>query len=201
MKSNPNFSEISKRDYKLVCDALKGNQRAFSQIMTIYRPLINFEIFKMVNNKVIAEDLTLEVFEKAFLKLHQYKSEFAFCTWLFRIATNCGLDYLRKRKRHRHLSIDNPTEVPEHFVNGFQMPGPITPEQELIEKQKRKVMRIMVDKLKPQYRQLVEMHYFKQYSFNEITQELEIPLGTVKNRMFRSRELLYDRLKTYRKFI
>lgn len=198
MKINPNFSDISKRDFQLVIEALSGSQKAYSDILKNYKGLVYFMLIKMVKNKRDAEELTIEVFEKAFIKLHQYKSDYAFCTWLFKIGRNCGLDYLRRKAKERFVSIDNPDEVPDLGSSSFMVSDIQNPEEEYMSQQKEEMMHKVVNKLKPHYRKLVIMHYFKEYTFNEITEQLDIPLGTVKNRMFRSREILAHKLRTYK---
>ncbi len=142
----------------------------------------------MTNNPVDAEDLTIEAFGKAFKHLQQYTLEYAFSTWLFRIAANNCIDYLRKRNRIQYTSEINPGEKNRKgFASNLPSPNP-GPEEIIIAKQKIKLMREVVEKLKPHYRMLVEMRYFRELSYEEIAVELDLPLGTVKAKLFRARD-------------
>src|SRR3954449_8622214 len=98
MEVNPNLSEKAQVDFKLVQLAVKGDQKAYAELMTRYKDSIYFMLLKMVNNRDDADDLTIEAFGKAFKNLHQYTPDFAFSTWLFKIATNNCIDFIRKKK-------------------------------------------------------------------------------------------------------
>jgi len=195
MEVNPNLSDKARYDYDLVQRAVKGDQKSYAELMGRYRDAIYFMLLKMVNNKSDAEDLTIEAFGKAFKNLSQYSPNFAFSTWLFKIASNNCIDFLRK-KRTNIVSIDsannedNENETPIHLKD--EMPDP---EEGLIKQQKAVLMRTVVKKLKPRYRTLIELRYFKEFSYEEIADELDLPLGTVKAQLFRARELLFNTLK------
>src|ERR1700759_3523275 len=98
MEVNANFSENAKNDLQLVMKAREGSQKAYADLMHRYKDSIYFMVLKMVNNKEDANDLTVETFAKAFEKLDKYQPEFAFSTWLFRVATNNCIDFIRKKK-------------------------------------------------------------------------------------------------------
>jgi RNA polymerase sigma-70 factor (ECF subfamily) len=190
MELNPQLSDKAQYDFTLVEAALAGEEKAFAKLMSRYKDAIYFMLLKMVNNKNDAEDLTLEAFGKAFKNLHQYSPNYAFSTWLFKIATNNCIDFLRKR-RGVFVSIENNQE------NGDNDP-PIklrstepNPEEKLIRIQKAFLMRKIVHRLKPRYRILVELRYFREFSYEEIAKELNLPLGTVKAQLFRAREMLF----------
>ncbi len=197
MEISPNLSNKALQDYVLVQQAIKGDERAYAELMGRYRDSIYFMLLKMVNNKVDAEDLTIEAFTKAFKNLSLYSPSFAFSTWLFKIATNNCIDFLRK-KRSDIVSIDAPTSDSDQD-NALPLPfDGLDPEEELIKEQKLVLMRDIVEKLKPRYRMLIELRYFKEYSYEEIASELEIPVGTVKAQLFRARELLFLIMKKSR---
>ena len=189
-------TEKAQRDYYLVTQAISlGDQKAYAQLLNHYRDTLYFMMLKMTNDPVDADDLTIEAFGKAFRNLHQYSSEFAFSTWLFRIAANNCIDFMRKNKRitfinsseeEQNHQVENPHDIASTSLS---------PEEKVIEKQKIKMMREVVEKLKPHYRLLVEMRYFKELSYEEIATQLNLPLGTVKAQLFRARELLYEILK------
>lgn len=195
MEINPNLSEKGKYDLALVNRAVEGDQKAYAELMSRYKDAIYFMLLKMINNKTDAEDLTIEAFGKAFKNLRQYSPNYAFSTWLFKIASNNCIDFLRK-KRANHVSIDSTYSENRDYEPSvhLQDEGP-DPEENLIKEQKAVLMRTVVTKLKPRYRTLVELRYFKEYSYDEIAQELDLPLGTVKAQLFRARELLFNTLK------
>ncbi len=196
MEISPNFSDKAKRDFKIVERAKNGDQKAYADLMGLYKDSIYFMLLKMVNNKRDAEDLTIEAFGKAFKNLHLYTPNFAFSTWLFKIASNSGIDFLRKQKSiQRHISLDQAEEerISESSVNLISS-NP-DPEESMIKKQKSILMHTVVKKLNPLYRKLIELRYFKEYSYLEIAEELNLPLGTVKIRIHRSKELLFNTLK------
>ena len=190
------LSEKAKYDYSLVLKATQNkNQQAFTELMDRYKDSIFFMLLKMVNNKDDADDLTIEAFGKAFNRLNQYTPNYAFSTWLFKIATNNCIDFIRKKKKNV-LSIDNRFENEEgdSLMIELKCQG-LNPEQEAMRAQKIKMMRKVVQRLKPRYQILVELRYFKELSYDEIAKELDLPLGTVKAQLFRAREFLYNIMK------
>ena len=195
-KSLSHLSEKAQKDYELVLRATNNkDQQAFSDLMDKYKDPIYYMLLKMVNNNDDAEDLTLEAFGKAFNRLNQYTPNFAFSTWLFKIATNNCIDFLRKKKKNV-MSVDNrvSNNDGEEYMFEIKSDG-MTPEQIAMNEQKIQLMRQYVKKLKPRYEILVEMRYFKEMSYEEISTELDLPLGTVKAQLFRAREFLYNIMK------
>ena len=195
MELNPQLSDKAQYDFLLVESALSGNEKAFAKLMSRYKDAIYFMLLKMVNNRSDAEDLTLEAFGKAFKNLQQYSPNYAFSTWLFKIATNNCIDFLRKR-RGVYISIEN---NPENGDNDSQVKlrsADPNPEEKLIRIQKAILMRKIVHRLKPRYRLLVELRYFREFSYEEIAKELNLPLGTVKAQLFRAREMLFKMIES-----
>ncbi len=193
MELNPNLSDKAQHDFLLVSKARDGDEKAYAELLGRYRDAIYFMLLKMVNNPSDAEDLTIEAFGKAFKNIAQYTPNFAFSTWLFKIATNNCIDFIRK-KRASTISLDQSADNPDTASVTIPSDTP-DPEASLINDQKIKLLRDVVSKLKPRYRTLVELRYFKEYSYEEISEELDLPLGTVKAQLFRARELLYNILK------
>jgi RNA polymerase sigma-70 factor (ECF subfamily) len=197
MEVTSHLTEKALRDYKLVKRAIEdGDQQAYADLMKNYRDSLYFMLLKMTNNPHDAEDLTIEAFGKAFKKLHQYTPDYAFSTWLFKIASNNCIDFIRKKKKYT-FSMDQTFDEDEE---GTELANKIAsntldPEEELVKQQKIKLMHEVVEKLKPHYRTLIELRYFKEFSYDEIAQELNLPLGTVKAQLFRAREFLYQILK------
>ena len=195
MEVNPNLTEKAQRDYELVRLAVeKGDQLAFTELMGLYRDTIYFMLVKMTGNVDDAEDLTLEAFGKAFKNLSQYTPDYAFSTWLFKIASNNCIDFMRKKKKNV-LANENYEDISDSYhAQKMTSQGP-DPEENLIKAQKIEHMRKIVDKLKPRYKKLIQLRYFEEYSYEEICHELDLPLGTVKAQLFRAREFLYNILK------
>jgi RNA polymerase sigma factor (sigma-70 family) len=195
MELNSQLSDKARYDYRLVESALRGEEKAFAKLMSQYKDAIYFMLLKMVNNKNDAEDLTLEAFGKAFKNLHQYSPNFAFSTWLFKIATNNCIDFLRKR-RGIYISIENNQENGDTEIPIKIQSNEPNPEEKLIRIQKAILMRKIVHKLKPRYRTLVELRYFREFSYDEIAKELNLPLGTVKAQLFRARDMLFKLIES-----
>lgn len=195
MELNSQLSDKAQYDFILVESALTGNEKAFAKLMARYKDAIYFMLLKMVNNKNDAEDLTLEAFGKAFKNLHQYSPNYAFSTWLFKIATNNCIDFLRKR-RGVYVSIENNQENGDNDQPIRLRSQEPNPEEKLIRIQKAILMRRIVHRLKPRYRILVELRYFREFSYEEIAKELNLPLGTVKAQLFRAREMLFKMIES-----
>ena len=196
MEVNPNLTDKALRDYQLVQAAIKqGDQRAYAALMNNYRDSLYFMLLKMTNNPIDADDLTIEAFGKAFKKLEQYTPDYAFSTWLFKIASNNCIDFMRKKKKYTFSMNSSPEgEEGQELANIIPSDTP-DPEEKVMKKEKMGLMREVVEKLKPHYRQLIELRYFKEYSYEEIAKELDLPLGTVKAQLFRAREFISNIMK------
>ncbi len=196
VKINKNLSQRALEDYEFVKQAVAGDQKAYAELMERYRTSIYHMMLKMVNNREDADDLTLEAFGKAFNKLSTYAPKYAFSTWLFKIATNNCIDYIRKKRLHL-LSIDEPVENDgtQSFSNNLKA-STLDPEERFIKQQRVKLMRRVMSKLSHKYRLMIELRYFEELTYDEIAMELDIPLGTVKAQLFRAKEILYSLLQT-----
>jgi RNA polymerase sigma factor (sigma-70 family) len=175
-----------------VCRARdKQDEKAYAELMGKYKDSIFFMMLKMVKNSDDADDLTIEAFGKAFNRIHQYTPDYAFSTWLFRIATNNCIDFIRKKKMVT-FSIDRSFDDGEGGELNIDIKSEtLDPEEKFIRKQKIRIMREIVDQLKPRYKELVVLRYFREFSYEEIAVETDLPLGTVKALLFRAREQLY----------
>jgi RNA polymerase sigma-70 factor (ECF subfamily) len=184
------LSDKAKQDLVLVEEAKKGKQAAYAELMDRYRDSIYFTMLKMVKNTDDADDLTIEAFGKAFNRLEQYSPSFAFSTWLFKIASNNSIDFIRK-KRIQVTSMDSgfSNSDGESIQIDARSTG-LNPEETIIQGQRIDHMRLLVSKLKPKYRELVEKRYFEEMSYEEISEEMNLPLGTVKAQLFRARDFL-----------
>jgi RNA polymerase sigma factor (sigma-70 family) len=198
MEVNPNFSDNAKKDFNLVFKAKIGDQKAYAEIMQRYKDSIYYMALKMVNNKDDAMDLTVETFAKAFENLDKYKPEYAFSTWLFRIATNNSIDFIRK-KRLNVVSLDLLSED-EGGDFYLQVPADgLNPEETSIRKQESEKLKNMVEQLPLRYRTLIVLRYYEELSYEEISQQLGIPIGTVKAQLFRARDLMSNILNRKKK--
>ncbi|MCQ2260339.1 MAG: sigma-70 family RNA polymerase sigma factor [Bacteroidales bacterium] len=192
-------NEKAQRDYKLVLAAREnGDEKAYADLMRLYREPVYNMLKKMIRNDSYADDLTMETFGKAFRNLDTYTPQRAFSTWLFSIACNSGIDYIR----HQHMemvALSNISVAGDDGVYEFPLPSNDTnPEEELIGNQRKAYLREVVRQLKPAYRRVVEMRYFEELSYEEIAEQLQIPLGTVKIRLRRARMILSEIIKTQR---
>jgi RNA polymerase sigma factor (sigma-70 family) len=187
-----NLTEKGKRDLLLINRALaSGDPKAYNELMRLYRDPIYFMLYEKVGDQELAKDLTIEALGKAFRKLHMYTPDYTFSTWLYTVARNNCIDYLRKHKLPT-ISIDKMMLDEDGKRNTFDLKSKDpNPESVMIKKQRIAILRQIVDQLKPKYRDLVKLRYFKELSYEEIAELLEIPLGTVKAQLYRSREQLF----------
>lgn len=190
MEVNSELSEKARKDLLLVEKARKGDDKAFAALLNRYRDSIYYLHLKMVNNPADAEDLTIEAFGKAFKSIATYTPDFAFSTWLFKIATNNCIDFIRKKQMSPAL-LDQMMNEDEDMTANLQSDAP-GPEEILINEQKIKRLREVVEQLKPLYRDLIELRFYREFSYEEIAAELSIPVGTVKARLNRAKHLLHN---------
>jgi RNA polymerase sigma-70 factor (ECF subfamily) len=194
MEINQELSDKAKQDLILVEQARSGNEKAFASLLNRYRDSIYYMLLKMVNNSSDAEDLTIEAFGKAFRNIDSYTPNFAFSTWLFKIATNNCIDFIRKKQSSPSIVDHGQADDMDNYTINIQSDTP-DPEEALIIRQRIANLREIVSQLKPRYRALIELRYFKEYSYEEISAELNLPIGTVKAQLFRAKTLLYNILK------
>ncbi len=179
---------------QLINDALLGDQKAFSAIVKRYREQIYHFILKMVKDGAQAEDLTQETFIKAFRALASFNSQYAFSTWLYKIAANNCIDYFRK-KRLATTSIDTPIQAKDGQLHRDFPDHQEGPESQLISKERTNEIKVAIDTLPEKYRQAIILRHSQDKSYEEIAEKLNLPLGTVKVRIFRAREMLKGKLK------
>lgn len=186
-------TEKAQRDYALVCRAREqGDQRAYADLMRAYKEPLYLMLLKMTNDPTEADDLTIEAFGKAFASLHLYTPTHAFSTWLFSIASNNCVDFIRKKKLQT-VYLDDIRVGSSDEVYEYPIPSEANnPEEAVIKDQRVQMLRDVVRQLKPRYRQLVELRYFEELSYEEISEKLNMPIGTVKVQLFRARDLLHQ---------
>ena len=190
------FSKKALNDFKLIDLAItKNDQNAYSEIMKSYKNSIYFTILKMIKNRDDAEDLTIEAFSKAFKNLHKFKKEFTFSTWLFRIATNNTIDFIRKKKLATtsiHTSLKD--EAGQNIELDIKDSN-LNPNEIAVKNEKKIIVRQLVNKLPEKYQNLVKLRYFEELSYKEIAHKTNSPLGTIKAQLFRARDLLFEIMK------
>ena len=201
MEVNKYLSKKANEDCVLVEASISGDQSAYTAITVRYREPIYYLVLKMIRNDSDAEDISIEIFEKAIKKLHQYTPDYAFSTWLFRISTNHSINFIRKKKL-KTTSIDKFVDDGESEGMKMQLEGSSKdPEERYIEQHNIDLMREYAEKLEEPYQTSVTLRYFKELSYDEILQQLDLPLGTVKAQLFRSRTLLSDLMRRSKKSI
>lgn len=196
MAEKKEFSKKALKDFELINSAINDNdEKAYADLMIRYRKPVYHMILKMIKNRDDAEDLTIEAFAKAFKNLAKFNPDYTFSTWLFRIATNNCIDFIRKKKLNT-LSINSTYTDDNGESVGIDIRDTnLNPQEQAIRQQKIEIMRLIVTQLPPKYQVLVRLRYFKELSYDEISKELEAPLGTVKAQLHRARELLLDLVK------
>jgi RNA polymerase sigma-70 factor (ECF subfamily) len=174
-------------DSELVATAIRGFEGSFEELVRRYQRPISAYVYRMVGNYESALDLTQEIFIKVYNSLRRYRAEFKFSTWIYKIAHNCAIDHLRRNTtREQSLAIG-----PEN--DQFEMPvesGRLSPEQESERRERRVEIESVVRALPANYRELIVLRHSQDLSYEEIVEVTGLPLGTVKNRLFRAREMM-----------
>ena len=184
-------TERMQRDYQLVCDARDhGSRKAYADLMALYREPLRLLLLRMTRNTTAADDLTMETFGKAFMQLHRYAPTSSFSAWLYSIGVHTYIDHLR-----RNHMVTMPLSSLEETSDGEYVEYPVPsgqpdPEESLIRMQRDQALKQIVEQLREPYRKMVRMRYYEELSYEEIAQRLGIPLGTVKVRLSRAKELL-----------
>jgi RNA polymerase sigma-70 factor (ECF subfamily) len=189
-------AQLSSRaeDSELIHAAIKGNQEAYKRLMKKYYASLTHLIYKLVHDKEEIEDLTQEAFIKAFASLKNFNEEYAFSTWLFKIATNNAIDYLRKKKLEA-FSINKPLESEDSDYT-FELPdSTYEPDKDIIGKQRSEFIEEAIRSLPEKYRKVIILRHKEEWDYAEIAKKLKLPIGTVKAHIFRAREILYKKLR------
>jgi RNA polymerase sigma-70 factor (ECF subfamily) len=180
-------------DEELVRRVLSGQEELFEVLVRRYQTRIHSHVARMVGNRDDALDLTQEIFVKVFQALSRYNPEFKFSTWLFRIAGNAAIDYLRKR-RPRTVPLEQPAPSGDREgVSTFEYKssGP-DPFAELRNTERGQAISRAIAGLPPEFRELITLRHFTGLSYEEIAEIKQMPLGTVKNKLFRARAVLKE---------
>ncbi|OGC78629.1 MAG: hypothetical protein A2145_02595 [candidate division Zixibacteria bacterium RBG_16_40_9] len=188
---------LKEEDQILVQKALKGEQKAYHTLLARHKKAVFHIIYKIVSDQEEALDLVQETFMKAFVSLSSYNPQYRFSTWLYKIAANCAIDYLRKKKRDT-ISLDAPIKIQDEEIEVEVPDWSKNPEAEWVAKQKALSIAEAIQSLPKQFREVILYRHRDDKSYDEIAEILKIPVGTVKARIFRARELLKKKLKSLR---
>lgn len=184
-----NFSALA--DGELVQTAIAGREASFEELVRRYQRPIAAYVYRMVGDYDAALDLTQEVFIKVYNSLARYRSEFKFSTWIYKIAHNAAIDHLRRYAvREQAVTSGFDTEGRDQAVQSRRL----TPEQESEREERRSELESVVHMLPATYRELIVLRHSHDLSYDEIADVTGLPLGTVKNRLFRAREAMRDLL-------
>lgn len=196
MEVGTGLSDKARHDLKVIDRALHGESKAYAELLTRYRDSVYYVLLRMVNNPSDAEDLTIEAFGKAFHNLPKYVPSHAFSTWLFRIATNNCIDFMRKKSQSpRPFDQDEGEEDEMEATVASDMR---LPDEVMMDRETAASLNRIVKSLKPRYRRLIELRYFEDYSYEDIATELSLPIGTVKARLFRAKVLIFNMVQDKR---
>ena len=190
-------SASSEEDRATVVEALGGDQGAYARLVDKYQGPLRRHVGKMVRDQQQVDDLVQEAFVKAFGSIESYNPDYAFSTWLYRIATNHTIDYIRKKKLPT-FSIDKPIQTRD---GELQMELPDTtyrPDKAVVTDQRNAILREAIEGLPPKYHRVIVMRHQQEMTYDEIASELDLPLGTVKAHIFRARALLNKTLRDRR---
>lgn len=174
--------------------ALKGDQRAFAELVELYQDKLFHMAYRMLNNRQEAEDVVQETFLRVYRSLDRYDENQKFSTWIYRIATNLCIDRLRKRKPSYSLDA----ESSEHEgLDGYSMipSDNRTPESEVLLTETQRIVHQAIETLPPKYKTIMMLRYIQDLSLQEIGDVLEMPVTTIKTRVHRGREFLRKKLE------
>lgn len=174
-------------DRELVATAANGLEGSFEELVRRYQRPISAYVYRMVGDYEAALDLTQEIFIKVYGSLSRYRPEFKFSTWIYKIAHNSAVDHLR-RNAGRERSLVSGTDGDQ-----YDLPiesGSLSPEQESEREERRLEIELVVKSLPAAYRELIILRHSQDLTYEEIVEVTGMPLGTVKNRLFRAREMM-----------
>ncbi len=181
-------------DADLIHRAVDGDQRAFAALQKKYHPAISNLIRRMLRSGDDVEDLVQETFVKAFNALRSFNHEYAFSTWLYKIASNHCIDFLRK-KRLKTFSLDQPIETKDGEMQFEVADNTWVPDGDIQNREKLRILRNAIEELPEKYRRVIKLRHEEELDYQEIANTLDLPLGTVKAHLFRARAMLFKKLK------
>ena len=181
-------------DEELVAAVLAGDEELFGEIVGRYEQWLVSFLYRMLRNLDDAHDLAQEVFLKVYQALDRYDPSYKLSTWIFRIGRNAAIDRIR-RKRLRTVSISTGFATDPDEERELELASPDRgPHADLRNRERGAAIQRAIDALPPDYRELILLRHFGELSYEEIAEEKEMPLGTVKNKLFRARQILKEHL-------
>jgi RNA polymerase sigma-70 factor (ECF subfamily) len=198
MEAAASMSEAKRSDHALIEATRGGDEAAFAEIMSRYRNPITNYLYRFLNDYEEAVDLAQETFVRVYFAIDRYHTQFAFSTYIYRIATNLAISEIRRRKRRRVLSLTGLFQTQDDAAVEFQPPDErILPDAELVEDERGKVIAKAIATLPEKYRVPVILRDVEGRSYDEIAEIMELGLGTTKSRISRGRALLKEKLQHY----
>ncbi|MCK5033806.1 MAG: sigma-70 family RNA polymerase sigma factor [Calditrichia bacterium] len=185
---------MKSQDSELISKAKSGDEYALEELLGKYKIAVYNLVYRMVKDKQEAEDLTQETFIKTFKSLPSFNEEYAFSTWIFKIATNNCIDFFRKRKLKTY-SIDKPIQYKTSEIQQDHPDTDPNAEKSMLAEERSELIKKAIDSLPKKYNEAIVLRHMKEKSYEEIAEMLNLPLGTVKARIFRAREMLNKALK------
>jgi RNA polymerase sigma-70 factor (ECF subfamily) len=178
-------------DIKLIVEKiLSGDTKAFQTFVEEYKGLIGHIVFRMIKNKSDREDICQDIFIKIYQNLSEFKFESKITTWISKIAYNTCINYLEKKKFLLFNAYSNQDETPENFYPDDN----ITPDKFVEEKDISLHLQKVIDKMPHNLRAILTFYHIEEMSYQEISEIMNLPEGTVKSYLFRARKFLKDRL-------
>ncbi|WP_448530044.1 RNA polymerase sigma factor [Raineya sp.] len=190
------------KEFELIRKAQQGDHNAMTTLMKRYNKALYYVILKIVRNVDDAEDITVETFVKVFQNLDKFRFEHPFSSWLFRIGTNHCIDFIRRKKRVEVISIEQFMKKTDEKKPDKEETNDVIDEAQNIEEnsirsQQIEVLRLLINKLPTNYRKVLTLRYFEDMDYQQIADELDIPMGTVKAQLFRAKELLNELIRKH----
>ncbi len=199
-KKEQKRAESIREDHELIRNALAGDQDSYTKLMKKYHDPVFSLVFKIIHDKEEIEDLVQETFIKAFSSLKSFNENYSFSTWIFKIASNNCIDFMRKKKL-KTLSI-NVTLEQEDGETTIEIPDTnYETDRNIIDEQRRRIIQDAINSLPEKYRVVIQMRHQEEKNYDEISEILCMPIGTVKAHIFRAREMLNKYLKDKRVFL
>ena len=185
-------------DHQLIEATKRGDEAAFAEIVSRYRsPLTNY-LFRMLADYEEAVDLAQETFVRVYFAIERYHTDYAFSTYIYRIATNLAISEIRKKKRRKLLSLSSFFQNDDNESQEFHLPDEKSlPDEDLIEAERSRTIEKAIATLPDKYRAPIILREIQELSYEEIAQILGLGLGTTKSRISRARGLLREKLKQY----
>lgn len=194
MKSGPAFTP--EEESRLVRRAQRGDRAAFGVLVEAYKERAYLAALSLVQNHEDARDMSQDAFVKAFRALARFETERPFFPWYYRILRNTCMSFLKRHGRARMVSLDQLVE--EKHVQIPEKEGKNDPRGRLQEEQMSAHLREALSKLKPKFREIIAMKHFEEMTYEEISQALNLPEGTVMSRLFYARKELAKLMEKYR---